>query len=91
MIRGMREITVGLVAPAYVNVPLWIAQERGFLGRRGLSAAERVLGITHGVTQALRDGTVDIALGSPGAASPTRWPAAPSAWWRDSSTARRCP
>jgi ABC-type nitrate/sulfonate/bicarbonate transport system substrate-binding protein len=61
----MREITVGVVAPAYVNVPLWIAQERGFLERRGLSSAERILGTTHGVTQALRDGTVDIALGSP--------------------------
>jgi hypothetical protein len=27
----MREITVGVIAPAYVNVPLWVAQERGFL------------------------------------------------------------
>jgi NitT/TauT family transport system substrate-binding protein len=61
----MREITVGVVAPAYVNVPLWIAQERGFLERRGLAATEQVLGTTHGVTAALRDGTVDIALGSP--------------------------
>jgi ABC-type nitrate/sulfonate/bicarbonate transport system substrate-binding protein len=61
----MREITVGVVAPAYVNVPLWIAQERGFLERRGLAATENILGTTHGVTQALRDGTVDIALGSP--------------------------
>jgi hypothetical protein len=31
----MREITVGVVAPAYVNVPLWVAQERGFLERAG--------------------------------------------------------
>jgi ABC-type nitrate/sulfonate/bicarbonate transport system substrate-binding protein len=61
----MREITVGVVAPAYVNVPLWVAQERGMLERRGLAAAENILGTTHGVTQALRDGTVDIALGSP--------------------------
>jgi ABC-type nitrate/sulfonate/bicarbonate transport system substrate-binding protein len=61
----MREITVGVVAPAYVNVPLWVAQERGFLGRLGLAGTERVLGTTHGVTNALRDGSVDIALGSP--------------------------
>ena len=61
----MREITVGVVAPAYVNVPLWVAQERGFLERRGLRAAERILGTTHGVTNALRHGEVDIALTAP--------------------------
>jgi NitT/TauT family transport system substrate-binding protein len=61
----MREITVGVVAPAYVNVPLWVAQERGFLERRGLSATERILGSTHGVTNALRDREVDIALTAP--------------------------
>ena len=61
----MREITVGVVAPAYVNVPLWVAQERGFLERRDLAATERILGTTHGVTNALRDGQVDIALTAP--------------------------
>jgi ABC-type nitrate/sulfonate/bicarbonate transport system substrate-binding protein len=61
----MREITVGVVAPAYVNVPLWVAQGRGFLERRGLHATERILGTTHGVTGALRDGEVDIALTAP--------------------------
>ena len=61
----MREITVGVVAPAYVNVPLWVAQQRGFLERRGLRATERILGSTHGVTNALRDGEVDIALTAP--------------------------
>src|ERR1700747_3790618 len=61
----MTEITVGVVAPAYVNVPLWIAQERGFLERRGLAATERICGTTHGVTNALRDGEVDIALTAP--------------------------
>jgi NitT/TauT family transport system substrate-binding protein len=62
---SMRDITVGVVAPAYVNVPLWVAQRRGFLERRGLRATERVLGTTHGVTSALRDGAVDIALTAP--------------------------
>ena len=61
----MRQITVGVVAPAYVNVPLWVAQRRGFLERRGLRATERILGTTHGVTNALRDGAVDIALTAP--------------------------
>ena len=61
----MREITVGVVAPAYANVPLWVAQRRGSLERRGLRATERILGTTDGVTKALRDGAVDIALSSP--------------------------
>jgi ABC-type nitrate/sulfonate/bicarbonate transport system substrate-binding protein len=65
MIRKVREITVGVVAPAYVNVPLWVAQERGFLENHGLATTERILGTTHGTTEALRDGRVDIALGSP--------------------------
>lgn len=50
----MQEITVGVVAPAYVNIPLWVAQERGFLDRRGLRAVERIIGTTDGVTTALR-------------------------------------
>ena len=54
----MGEIAVGVVAPAYVNVPLWVAQQRGFLERRGLCAIEQILGSTHGVTNALRDGVV---------------------------------
>jgi ABC-type nitrate/sulfonate/bicarbonate transport system substrate-binding protein len=61
----MRDITVGVVAPAYVNVPLWVAQRRGFLAARGLHATERILGTTHGVTGALRNGEVDIALTAP--------------------------
>jgi ABC-type nitrate/sulfonate/bicarbonate transport system substrate-binding protein len=61
----VQEITVGVVAPAYVNIPLWVAQERGFLDRRGLRATERILGTTDGVTRALRQGEVDIALTAP--------------------------
>jgi ABC-type nitrate/sulfonate/bicarbonate transport system substrate-binding protein len=61
----MREITVGVVAPAYVNVPLWVAQQRGLLERRGLRATEQAIGSTHGVTNALRDGAVEIALTAP--------------------------
>jgi len=86
----VQEITVGVVAPAYVNIPLWVAQERGFLDRRGLRAAERIIGTTDGVTTALRRGEVDIALTAPEAASRTPWPAARSGWWRASSTGRRC-
>jgi ABC-type nitrate/sulfonate/bicarbonate transport system substrate-binding protein len=61
----MTELTVGVVAPAFINVPLWVAQERGFLEQRGLHATEQILGATDRVTQALRDGTVDIGLTAP--------------------------
>jgi ABC-type nitrate/sulfonate/bicarbonate transport system substrate-binding protein len=60
-----REITVGVVAPAYVNVPLWVAQQRGFFGAEGLSVASRVIGTTEGTTRALRDGDVSLALTAP--------------------------
>ncbi len=80
----MREITVGVVAPAYVNVPLWVAQQRGFLAAaEGCAATERILGTTHGVTNALRDGEVDIALSLAGGQHRRRGGrAARSAWWR---------
>jgi len=65
VIRVVQEITVGVVAPAYVNIPLWVAQKRGFLDRVGLRATERTLGTTDGVTSALRRGEVDIALTAP--------------------------
>jgi ABC-type nitrate/sulfonate/bicarbonate transport system substrate-binding protein len=60
-----REITVGVVAPAYVNVPLWVAQQRGFFGTEGLSVTSRVIGTTEGTTRALRDGDVALALTAP--------------------------
>ena len=59
------EITAGVVAPAYVNVPLWVAQRRGFFDAEGLSVTSRVMGTTEGTTRALRDGEVDLALTAP--------------------------
>jgi len=61
----MTELTVGVVAPAYVNLPLWIAQEHGLLAQRGLRATEQILGATDRVTSAVRLGTVDIGLTAP--------------------------
>jgi ABC-type nitrate/sulfonate/bicarbonate transport system substrate-binding protein len=60
-----REITAGVVAPAYVNVPLWVAQRRGFFGAEGLIVTSRVIGTTEGTTRALRDGDVSLALTAP--------------------------
>jgi ABC-type nitrate/sulfonate/bicarbonate transport system substrate-binding protein len=53
------DITVGVVAPAFVNVAFWVAR------RHGLRAREVVIGSTEGVTRALRAGEIDIALSSP--------------------------
>ena len=86
----MREITVGVVAPAYVNVPLWVAQELGFLERRGLTATEQILGSTHGVTSALRDGLVDVALTAPEGSIADAVAGGPLRVVAGSSTARRC-
>jgi ABC-type nitrate/sulfonate/bicarbonate transport system substrate-binding protein len=60
-----REVAVGVVAPGYVNVPLWVAQRRGFFGQAGLHVTSQVIGTTEGTTRAVRDGDVDVALSSP--------------------------
>jgi len=59
------DITVGVVAPAYVNVPFWVARQRGLLEARGLRAREAIIGSTEGVTRALLAGDIDIGLSSP--------------------------
>ena len=60
-----REIVVGVVAPAYVNIPLWVAQQRGFFDAEGLTVTSRVIGTTEGTTRAVRDGDVGLALTAP--------------------------
>jgi NitT/TauT family transport system substrate-binding protein len=55
-------VRVGLVSQAAVTLPLWIAEEEGYLAAEGLVAEYVVLGVTDRVTQALRDRTVDVAL-----------------------------
>ena len=52
------DVSVGLVAPAYVCVPLWIAQRRGLLERVGIRATVQICGTTDGTTQAVRSGAV---------------------------------
>lgn len=47
----MREITVGVVAPAYVNRPLWVAQQRDGVIPRDLRSASGALAA---VTRAMR-------------------------------------
>jgi ABC-type nitrate/sulfonate/bicarbonate transport system substrate-binding protein len=59
------DVSVGLVAPAYVCVPLWIAQQRGLLERAGIRATVQICGTTDGTTEAARSGAVQFALTAP--------------------------
>jgi ABC-type nitrate/sulfonate/bicarbonate transport system substrate-binding protein len=59
------DVSVGLVAPAYVCAPLWIAQRRGLLERVGIRAAVEICGTTDRATEAARSGAVQFALTAP--------------------------
>jgi len=59
------DVSVGLVAPAYVCVPLWIAQRRGSFERVGIRATAQICGTTDGTTEAARAGAVQFALTAP--------------------------
>src|ERR1044072_8264571 len=61
----MEVVRVGVVAPAYINVALWVAQRQGFFHDEGLRVEQHVIGSTTGVTTALRTGTVDLAMTAP--------------------------
>jgi NitT/TauT family transport system substrate-binding protein len=56
---------VGIVAPAYVCAPLWIAQRLGMLERVGIRATAQICGTTDGTTEAARSGAVQLALTAP--------------------------
>ncbi|MGW0468235.1 ABC transporter substrate-binding protein [Streptomyces sp. NPDC003027] len=58
-------LRIGLVAEVVVCLPLWIAESEGLLAAQGLTVEHRVIGSTHGVTDALRAGEVDFALTTP--------------------------
>lgn len=58
-------VRVGVVAPAVVNLPLWVAEDCGLLAKAGLRISETVCGTTDATTAALIGGDVDVALGTP--------------------------
>jgi NitT/TauT family transport system substrate-binding protein len=62
---GARPLTVGLVARIFNNLPVWVGQRNGHFADRGLAVHAEVLGGVGAVTEALRDGRVDIAIGTP--------------------------
>jgi ABC-type nitrate/sulfonate/bicarbonate transport system substrate-binding protein len=65
---GQRTLRVGLVAPAVVNLPLWAAEDDGEFGRRDIELDSAIIGSTQGTTDALLNGSIDVAFGSPDAA-----------------------
>jgi ABC-type nitrate/sulfonate/bicarbonate transport system substrate-binding protein len=56
----LHEIEIGIVVPAVIYAPVWLADQRGFLRDGGLTVRLRSFGSTDGTTAALRDGIVPI-------------------------------
>src|SRR5262245_8624750 len=62
---SLYKIEIGVVVPAVIYAPVWIADQRGFLRDEGLVVRLRSFGFTDGTTAALFDGIVPITIGSP--------------------------
>jgi ABC-type nitrate/sulfonate/bicarbonate transport system substrate-binding protein len=61
----LHEIEIGIVVPALIYVPVWLADQHGFLREEGLAVRLRSFGSTDATTAALRDGVVPVTIGSP--------------------------
>jgi ABC-type nitrate/sulfonate/bicarbonate transport system substrate-binding protein len=59
------EIEIGIVVPAVIYAPVWLAEQHGFLRAEGLAVRLRSFGSTDATTAALRDGVVPVTIGSP--------------------------
>jgi ABC-type nitrate/sulfonate/bicarbonate transport system substrate-binding protein len=59
------EIEIGIVVPAVIYAPVWLADQRGFLRGEGLTVRLRSFGSTGATTAVLRDGVVPITISSP--------------------------
>jgi ABC-type nitrate/sulfonate/bicarbonate transport system substrate-binding protein len=59
------EIEIGIVVPAVIYAPVWLADKYGFLRDEGIVVRLRSFGSTDGTTTALRDGAVPVTIGSP--------------------------
>ena len=62
---SLHEIEIGIVVPAVIYAPVWLADQRGFLRDEGLTVCLRSFGSTDATTAALRDGVVPVTIGSP--------------------------
>jgi NitT/TauT family transport system substrate-binding protein len=59
------QLTVGIVAPVFNNLPVWAGQELGWFGQAGLTVTANVLYGVQNVTTAVLDGSADIGIGTP--------------------------
>jgi ABC-type nitrate/sulfonate/bicarbonate transport system substrate-binding protein len=62
---SLYEIEIGIVVPALIYAPVWLADHHGFLKEEGLAVRLRSFGSTDATTAALRDGVVPVTIGSP--------------------------
>ena len=58
-------LTVGLIAPIFNNMPVWAAEELGLFSRAGLNVSVDVLYGVQNVTDAVREGRVEVGVGTP--------------------------
>src|SRR5437773_985177 len=65
MMSEQQQVSFGLIAPAVVFLPLWIAERKGFLARRGVKASWTICGSTDATTESVRKGVVDIIMNTP--------------------------
>jgi ABC-type nitrate/sulfonate/bicarbonate transport system substrate-binding protein len=65
MVNDQQKVSFGLIAPAVVFLPLWVAERKGFLARHGVEASWTICGTTDGTTEALQKGAVDIIMNTP--------------------------
>ncbi|MGC4027373.1 MAG: ABC transporter substrate-binding protein [Steroidobacteraceae bacterium] len=61
----MDQIVIGMVSPAFVFFPVWVAQDQGMFAERGIKADAAVYGATDKVTDALRTGVAQICMVTP--------------------------
>lgn len=59
------QLHLGIVVPAFFYVPYWAALEQGFYADAGLDVTVTAFGGIEPVTQALRDGSIQVGVGSP--------------------------
>src|SRR5689334_2455774 len=58
-------VNVANVSRTLFSVPLWIAQEKGFMRAEGIDATSRILDNAETINTQLRSGQVQIVMGTP--------------------------
>jgi len=61
----MDKVTISMVAPAFPFYPVWVAKERGFFDRYGITSEIKITGATDKVTTSLLDGSAQLGMVTP--------------------------